>query len=130
MAVRVGCRRNGGGGGSSSLLLPASPRPLSPVRLDRWGILGASRVRVEGLPRGVISACDSGGLEGSLPASSGVFQIYLWGVGLGRHEDPVCPMEDPPLGVRFEDVDGGMLAACVEAVPRCDGYFRSGGVEV
>ena len=42
----------------------------------------------------------------------------------------MCPVEDPPLGVRFEDVDGGMPGGCVEVVLRCDGYFDSVGVEV
>ena len=70
------------------------------------------------------------GLQEPLPASCGVFQVYFRGVGLGRHEDPVCPVEDPPLGVRFEDVDGRIMVGCVEGVPRCDGSFHSGGVEV
>ena len=93
--------------------------PLSPVEC-----------RVEGFPRGPFSACDAGGLEESLAASWGVFRVYFWGVGLGRHEDSVCPVEDPPLGVRFEDVEGGMLGGRVKGVPRCDGYFHPGGVEV
>ena len=42
-----------------------------------------------------------------------VFQVYFWGVGLGRHEDSVCPVEDPPLGVRFEDVDGQLFGGGV-----------------
>ena len=37
--------------------------------------------------------------------------LYFRGIGLGRHEDSVCPVEDPPLGVCFEDVDGGSLGA-------------------
>ena len=53
--------------------------PLRPDRVVAW----TSRCR----PRG--------GSSGSI---SGV-------LGLGRHEDAVCPVEDPPLGVRFEDVD-------------------------
>ena len=63
-------------------------------------------------------------------ASRGVFWVYFRGVGLGRLEDPLRPVEDPPLGFRFEDVDGGMLAGCVVGVPRWDGYFHSGGKEV
>ena len=72
--------------------------PLSPVQCC-----------VEGLPRGALAACEGGGVEESLPASCGVLRVYLQGVGLCRHEDSVCPVEDPPLGVRFEDVDGGLL---------------------
>ena len=45
-------------------------------------------------------------------------RIYI---GLGRHEDSVCPVEDPPLGLRFEDVDGGLFGGRVQGVPRCDG---------
>ena len=93
--------------------------PLSPVEC-----------RVEGFSRGALSACDGGGLEESLPASWGVFRVYFSSVGLGRHKDTVCPVEDPPLGVRFEDVNGGMLGGRVKVVPRCDGYFHPGGVEV
>ena len=88
----------------------AARGPLSPVECC-----------VEGFPRGALAACEGGGLEESLPASWGVFRVYLWGVGLGRHEDSVCPVEDPPLGVRFEDVDGGLLGGGVQGVPRCDG---------
>ena len=84
--------------------------PLSPV--ERC---------VEGFPRGAFAACEGGGLEELLPASPGVFRVYLRGVGLGRHEDSVCPVEDPPLGVRFEDVDGGLLGGGVQGVPRCEG---------
>ena len=80
--------------------------PLSPVEC-----------RVEGFPRGALSACDSGGLVESLPALWGVFRVYFWGAGLVRHEDPVFPVEEPPSGVRFEDVDRGMLGRCVEGVP-------------
>ena len=86
--------------------------------------------RVEGFPRGALSACEGGGLEEWLPSSWGVFRVYFLGVGLGRHEDSVSSVEDPPLGVRFEDVDGGMLGWHVQGVPRCDGYFYPGGVEV
>ena len=42
----------------------------------------------------------------------------------------MCPVEDQPLGVRFEDVDGGLLRGRVQGVPRCDGSFYPGGVEV
>ena len=44
----------------------------------------------------------------------GVFQVFFRGIGLGRHEDSVCPVEDPPLGVRFEDVDGGLFGGDVQ----------------
>ena len=64
---------------------------------------------MEGFSRGAFAACEGGGLEESLPASWGVFRVSLRGVGLARHEDSICPVEDLPLGVRFEDVDGGLL---------------------
>ena len=76
---------------------------------------------MEGFPRGAFAACEGSGLEELLPASWGVFRVYFWGVGLGRHEDSPCPVEDPPLGVRFEDVDGGLLGGRVQGVPRRDG---------
>ena len=76
---------------------------------------------MEGFPRGAFAACEGGGLEESLPASWGVFWVYHRGVGLGCHEDSVFPVEDPPLGVRFEDVDGWLLGGGVQGVPRCDG---------
>ena len=85
---------------------------------------------MEGFSRGSLSACGGEGLEESLPVSRGLFRVYFWGVGLGRHEDSVCPVEDPPLGVRFEDVDGGMFGGRVQGVPPCDGYFYPAGVEV
>ena len=94
------------------------------------GSLGPVECRVEGFPRGALSACDSGGLEELLPASWEGLRVCFWGVGLGRPENPVCPVEDPPLGVRFEDVDGGMLGGCVEGVVQCDGYFHPGGWDV
>ena len=52
------------------------------------------------------------------------------GVRVDRHEDPVHPVDDPPLGVRFEDMDGRALLGCVQVVLRCDGSFNLGGVEV
>ena len=79
--------------------------------LDRWGIFEPSGVLCGGLRTGAFAACEGGGLEDLLPASWGVFCVYFRGVGLGRHEDSVCPVEDPPLGVRFEDVDGGLLGS-------------------
>ena len=94
------------------------------------GSLGPVVCRVEGFPQGALSACDSGGVEELLPASSGVFRVYFSGVGLGRHEEPLCLVEDPLLGVRFEDVDGGMLGGCFEGVPRSSGSFHPGGVEL
>ena len=76
---------------------------------------------MEGIPGGAFAACDGGGLEESLPAPWGVFRVSFRGIGLGPDEDSVCPVEDPPLGVRFEDVDGGLLEGRVQGVPRCDG---------
>ena len=94
------------------------------------GTLSPVESCVEGFPGGALAACEGGGLEESLPAPWGVFQVYFWGIGLGRHEDSVCPVEDRPLGVRFEDVDGGLLGGRVQGVPRCDGYCYPGGLEV
>ena len=84
--------------------------PLSPVECC-----------VEGFARGAFAACEGGGLEESLLASWGVFRVYFRGVGLGRHEDFVCPVEDPALGVRFEAVDGGLLGGHFQGVPPRDG---------
>ena len=84
--------------------------PLSPVESC-----------VEGFPQGAFAACEGEGLEESLLTSWGVLGVYLRGVGLGRHEDSVCPVEDPPLGVRLEDVDCGLLGGGVQGVPRYDG---------
>ena len=89
--------------------------------LTAGGSLSPVQCCVEGFPRGAFAAYEGGGLEESLPALWGVFRVYFWGVGLGRHEDSVCPVEDPPLGDRFEDVDGGLLGGRVQGVPRCDG---------
>ena len=85
------------------------------------GSLSPVECCVEGFSRGAHVACEGGGLEESLPASWGVFRVYFWAVGLGRHEDSVCPVEDPTLGVCFEDVDGGLLEGCVQDVPRRGG---------
>ena len=76
---------------------------------------------VAGFPGGAFAACEAGGLEESLPAQRGVIWVYFRGIGLGHHEDFVCQVEDLPLGVRFEDVDGGLLGGHVQGVPRCDG---------
>ena len=76
---------------------------------------------MEGFPWGTFAACEVGCLEELLPASWGVFRVYFLGVGLGRHEDSVCPVDEPPLGVRFEDVDGRLLGGGVQGVPRRDG---------
>ena len=89
-----------------------------------WAVGGAlSPVEccVEGFPGGAFAACEGGGLEESLPAPWGVFRVYFRAVGLGCHEDSVFPVENPPLGVRFEDVDGGLWGGRVQGVPRCDG---------
>ena len=88
----------------------AAGGPLSPVECC-----------LEGFPRGALAACEVGGLEESLPTSWRVFWVDFWGLGLGGHEDSVCPVEDPPLGVRFEDLDGGLLGGRVQGVPRRDG---------
>ena len=87
----------------------AAGGPLSPVECC-----------VEGFPQGAFAACKGGGLEESLPTSWEGLRVYFRVVGLGRHEDSVCPVEDPPLGVRFEDVDGGLFGGRVQGVPRCD----------
>ena len=86
-----------------------------------WAPLSPVECCVEGFPWGAFAACEGGGLEESLPASWGVFRFYFRGVGLGCHEDSVCPVEVSPLGVRFDDVDGGLLGERVQGVPRCDG---------
>ena len=78
------------------------------------GALSPVECCVEGFPGGAFAACEGGGLEESLLAPWGVFRVHFRGIGLGRHEDSVCPVEDPPLGVRFEDVDGGLLGGGVE----------------
>ena len=39
-------------------------------------------------------------------------------------------MEDRPLSVRFEDVDGRMFGGCIQAVSGCNGYSPAGGPEV
>ena len=88
----------------------AAGGPLSPVECC-----------VEGFRRGALAAREGGGLEESLLAPWEVFWVYFRGIGLGCHEDSVCPVEDPPLGIRFEDVDGGLLGGRVQGVPRCDG---------
>ena len=51
---------------------------------------------MEGFPQGALAAFEGGGLEESLQALWGVFRVHHRGVGLGRHEDSVCPVEDPP----------------------------------
>ena len=71
---------------------------------------------MEGCPRGALAACKGGGLKESLLVSWGVFRVYCQGVGLSCHEDFVCPVEDPPLGVCFEDVDGGLFGGHVHGV--------------
>ena len=73
--------------------------------------------RLEGLPGGALSACGGGGSEESLPAFWGVLRVFFWAVCLGCHEDPLCAVADPPLGVNFEDVDGGTLGGGVEGLP-------------
>ena len=97
----------------------AAGGPLSPV--ECW---------VEGFPRGAFAAREGGSPEESLPAPWGVFWVYFRGIGLGRHEDSVCPVEDPPLGVGFEDVDGGLLGGPVQGVQGCNGQFYPGVMEV
>ena len=76
---------------------------------------------LEGFPRGASAACEGGGLEESLPASWGVFWVFFRGVGLGCHVNSLGPVEDAPLRVRFEDVDGGLLGGRVQGVPRRGG---------
>ena len=85
------------------------------------GSLSPGECRVEGFPRGAPAACEGGRLEESLPVLCAVVRVYFWGVGPGRNEGSVCPVEDPTLGVRFEDVDGGTLRGRVQGVWGCDG---------
>ena len=75
------------------------------------GSLALSQVEccVEGFPGGAFADCEGGDLQESLPAPLGVFWVYFRGIGLGRHEDFVCPVQDPSLGVCFEDMGGGLL---------------------
>ena len=75
---------------------------------------------MEGFPRGALTAREGCGLEELLLPWWGVFRVYFLGVGLGRHKDSVCPVEDPPFGVPCEDVDGGTLGGRVQGVPQCD----------
>ena len=49
---------------------------------------------MEGFPRGAFAACEGGGLEEPVPAPWGVFRVYFRGIGLGRREGSVCPVED------------------------------------
>ena len=72
---------------------------------------------MEGFPQGAFAACECGGLASLWR----VLRVYFQGVGLGRHEDSMCPVEDPPLGVRFDDLDGGLFGGRVQGVPRCNG---------
>ena len=65
------------------------------------GALSPVECCVEGFPGGAFAACEGDGLEESLLAPWGVFLVHFRGIGLGRHEDSVCQVEDPPLGVRF-----------------------------
>ena len=61
-----------------------------------WAVGGAlSPVEccVEGFPGGAFAACEGGGLEESLLAPWGVFRVYFRGIGLGRHEDSLCPVD-------------------------------------
>ena len=94
--------------------------PLSPVECC-----------VEGFSRGPFAACEGGGVEGSLPASWGVFGVHPRGVGLGRHEDSMFPVKAPQSGVRLEDVDGGLLGGGRPGCPTMRWLvlsWRSGGV--
>ena len=81
------------------------------------GALSPVECCVEGFPGGAFAACENDGLEESVPAPWGVFWVYFRGIGLGRHEDSVCPVDNRPLGVRFEDVDGGLLGGGAQGVP-------------
>ena len=81
------------------------PDPGLPEFRSVWtlgGSLGPVERRVEGVPRGATSACDSGGLVESLPPWWVVPRVHFQGVGLGRREEPMCRVEDPPLGICFE----------------------------
>ena len=54
---------------------------------------------MEGFLGGAFAACESGGLEESPLAPWRVFRVHFRGIGLGRHEDSVCPL--------VIDVEGG-----------------------
>ena len=85
-----------------------------------WAVGGALSL-VECCVKGFLPGAFAGGLEESLPVPWGHFWVSFRGIGLGRHEGFVCPVEGPPLGIRFEDVDGGLLGGRVQGVSRCDG---------
>ena len=89
--------------------------------LDTWGIFEPSRGPFGGLNTGRPLGLLGSWLGGVAAGLVGVFRVYFWAVGLGCHEDSECPVEDPPLGVRYEDMDGGLFGGRVQGVPRCDG---------
>ena len=132
IVVRAGCRRRGGENGSSSWLLHALPRLVwLMVCQDGRKILGPSTLLCRGLPMGPLSlSLWPLWLGGVILGLSGVIRVYFRGVGVGCHKDPLCPVEYPPLGVRLEDLDGGLLGGCAEGVPWGDGSLPSGRVEV
>ena len=89
MAVRPGCRRRGGVGGSSHGLGLHDPG-LCGFQCVRavGGALSPVECCVEGFPGGAFAACEGGGLEESLLAPWGVFQVYFRGIGLGAMRTP------------------------------------------
>ena len=93
------------------------------------GSLAPIHCREEGFPRGVGAACGCPGLKEVLLASRGVLGVYFLGVGLGCHDNFLCPVECPPLGLRLKHVDGELFGGRVESVPWGDGNLGSGGVE-
>ena len=85
------------------------------------GALSPVECRVEGFPGGAFAACEGGGLEESVPAPWGVFRVYFRGIGLGRHEESVCPVEDPHRASALRMWMAGCWGGGVQGVPRCDG---------
>ena len=77
-----------------------------PVGLWQWW-LGGVAVGLAGSPLGLFLGCRPGLLRG-LRVPSGV----------------------PTTGRPVSGCGWRSLGGCVEGVPRCDGYFHSGGVEV
>ena len=92
-----------------------------------WAVGGAlSPVEccVEGFPGGAFAACEGGGLEESLLAPWGVFRVHFRGIGLARHEDSVCPVEDPTLVSALRM----WMAGCLGGVSRVSHDAMASGI--